>query len=93
MDKEKNRVRFLVSFVHNADDAHDYNTECMNNTATLQGQQQQRQFAVLKRQKQQQEDQDSHSPPHATYKIGSFPNIPTRNVLVESRRYVKHITL
>ena len=61
LDKQKNGVRFLVCFVHNADDEHDYNTECMNNTASLQGQQQQRQCAELKRRKQQ-EDQDSHSP-------------------------------
>ena len=33
----------------------------MNNTASLQGQQKQRQCAKLKRQKQR-EDQDSHSP-------------------------------
>ena len=31
--------------------------------------------------------------PHATYKIGSAANIPTRNVLVESRRCFKHVPL
>ena len=31
--------------------------------------------------------------PHATYKTGSTANIPTRNVLVESRRPPKHVSL
>ena len=31
--------------------------------------------------------------PHATYKISSAANIPTRNVLVESRRINKHCIL
>jgi len=69
LDKQKDRVRFLVCFVHNADDEHDYNTECMNNTASLQGLvQQQQQCAELKGRKQQ-EDQDSHSPKPLTKSV------------------------
>ena len=87
LDKRKNGVRFLVCFVHNADDEHDYNTECMNNTASLQGLvQQQQQCAGLKRRKQQ-EYQDSHSPKALTKSIPlltSQPEMSWLNLWVES---------
>ena len=55
------RKEWCEIFGFDVDNEHDYNAECMNNTASLQGRQQQRQWSELKRWKQR-EDQDFHSP-------------------------------